>query len=147
MLLFKLRGGAREQGVVDSTPEMSLSALASVGLWRLLIGHHPLHLADAKQHRLPHLLLETGLRCSHKGIKVLTALKGFQQLTFQPGPLDEIPALQPLHRPCPLRLPSTRTSCQADPPGLPPDPVPPRAAPASAAETSRSPAPMPASHC
>jgi len=70
----------------------------------LLIPHQGLNLADAPQRRLPDLQLkgaapiprrQGSAALGYLGFKVTAGLEDIPELPLQPGPLDEVPALQP----------------------------------------------------
>ena len=70
----------------------------------LLIPHQGLNLADTPPRRLPDLQLkgaapiprrQGSAALGHPGIKVTAGLEDIPELPFDPGPLDEIPALEP----------------------------------------------------
>ncbi len=63
--------------------------------WRAFLAlHEPLDLANPLQRGSPHLLLEPRRTGVHKRFQIFLALEGIPQLALQPGPLDEIPALE-----------------------------------------------------
>ena len=77
---------------------------ASSSRRRLLVAHQGLDLADTPQRCLPDLQLKGtapiprrhgGAAFRHLGIEITSSLEDVPQLAFQPGPLDEVPALQP----------------------------------------------------
>lgn len=70
----------------------------------MLIAHHLFDLADAGQGRAPHLELKGAALIARldrstalldQRIDILPLLERLPQSTLMPGPLDEVPALQP----------------------------------------------------